>query len=98
MSVVGPSDPVQTHPRKNSVSDSWVVASAVAALREGVCTAASRSGGGMGREHVGQVVSCAEDGDRAKRKICRVDTLRENSPSGSWVETSANEALKVLSK
>ena len=41
---------------KNSVSGSWVVASAEATLCEGVCAAASRSGGGMGREHIGQVM------------------------------------------
>ena len=41
---------------KNSVSGSWVVASAEATLCEGVCAAASRSRGGMGREHVGQVM------------------------------------------
>ena len=47
---------------KNFVSGCWVVASAEKTLCEGVCTAASRSRGGMGREHVGQVMACAGGG------------------------------------
>ena len=58
----------KTHAIKNSVNGSWVVASVDATLREGVCTAASRSGGGMGREHVGQVMSCVEGGTEAARE------------------------------
>ena len=61
---------VQTHPRKNSVSGSWLVASAEAALCEGVCAAASRSRVGMGREHVGQVLPCAGGGtERSKGSL-----------------------------
>ena len=59
------------HAIKNSVSGSWVVASVDATLREGVCTAASRSSGGMGREHVGQVTSCVEGGTEAPKGSSR---------------------------
>ena len=63
----------QTHPRKNSVSGSWVVASAEAALCGEACVAASRSKvelGGAGlatrRESTGEAATLQE---LSKRKL-----------------------------
>ena len=55
------------------MSGSWVVGSVDATLREGVCTAASWSSGGMGREHVEQKKLCVEGGTKASRGILRMD-------------------------
>ena len=78
---------------KNSVSGSWVAASVDATLRAGVCTAASRSSGGVGREHIGQKTSCVEGGTKVPERSCRWIHLRENSASGIWVETSCETAM-----
>ena len=67
------------HPMKNSASGSWVEASLEATLCEGVCTAASRSSGGMGREHVVQITSCAESGTVAREDFAGDRTL-ERTP------------------
>ena len=64
---------------KNSVSSCWVVASAEATLCEGVCAAASRNTGGMGREHVGHVTSCAEGGTEPSKGSSGQLHLREKT-------------------
>ena len=78
---------------KNSVSGGWVVASTEATLCEGVCAAASRSRGGMGREHVVQVMRCAAGGAEQSKESPKQMHPRKSSASGSWVEASAEAAL-----
>ena len=78
---------------KNFVSGSRVAASVDATLLAGVCTALSRSSGRVGREHVGQKTSCVEGGAAAPEGSCGRIHLRENSASGSWVETSCETAM-----
>ena len=64
------------HPMKNSVSGSCVEAPRDATLYKGVCTIASRSNEGTGREHVGQRTSCAEGGTKALEGPRGADTLK----------------------
>ena len=55
------------------MSGSWVVAPVDATLREGVCAAASRSSGEMGREHVGTGNVTCRRWNRGLQGIFRVD-------------------------
>ena len=80
------------HQMKNSVSGSWVVASAEATVCEGVCAAASRSRGGMGREHAAGY-ACVGGGTEPPKGSSGEMHPRKNSASGSWVEASAEAAL-----
>ena len=59
----------------------------------GVCTVSSRSNEGTGREHVELRTSCVEGGANSPERLCGWTHLRENSSSGSCVETSCETAM-----